>query len=345
MKNPNKIQKKLSNAGKFILSFTDKKSIRGSFYRAGLNDIPYASLLVSSLLVFFMVLGGLTFFYIYSGFNGSGVLFGLLYFLIIFPISLSIVFLVLFFLSRIFLSMVIFNRVQKIEKNLPTFLREFSTNLKAGREFVDALEDAISPDLGPLYKDLKAVLVEIRGGKSSRDALTKYSMKYDSYSIREIFEIIVSIHEGGGRLSDICQKSAKNLDRIEYMKKSAIASVANYIVFTAVVALVISPVLFALSYNLLSLIQDLFLRLATTGQNQMFSGSFTIDVDFEQFKTFSYAGISLIAGCAAIIISMIKRGSIREAPLRIVIFVLVAVIIYIIASIGMEQAFNILFEI
>ena len=45
------------------------------------------------------------------------------------------------------------------------FLRELSTNIKAGMEFVYALESSISDESGYLEDDISEIVVELKSGK------------------------------------------------------------------------------------------------------------------------------------------------------------------------------------
>jgi archaeal flagellar protein FlaJ len=340
------LNSKLTQLGRYLISSKRKSSIRTLFIKAGYDDIPYEGIAISFIGSIFLSI----FWYIYlilaSQIKEYGILFIIttsILFIIIFEIILLIVLIVII---RIFLSVKKYNRVQSIEQNLPLFLRELSTNLRAGREFVDALEDTLTPELGIFNEDIKKILVEIKSGKMIEKVLLNYSKKYDSYAINETFEIILESYHGGGGLSEIIDKIAENLEVIHFLKKNAIASVANYIVFTTIVSLLIAPILFALSYNLLELVSTLLKRLVVSGaQSSYLDVGGRLDISFTDFKFYSQLGVGIIAGSAASIIGIIKRGSLKGAPILILTYVSLSILIYNLALFFLKHAFEVLFTL
>ncbi|MBN1157187.1 type II secretion system F family protein [Candidatus Woesearchaeota archaeon] len=237
-----------------------------------------------------------------------------------------------------------YNRVQNIERNLPLFLHDFAINLRAGREFVDALSSSLSEELGPLNEDLSQLVVEIKSGMMTEKALLEYGNRYDSYTLKEIFTIIVESYRGGGELSDIVEKIAENLELVHYLKKSAVASVSNYIIFISIVALVISPLLFSLSNNLLILINKLIGRvLSQTSSSIMPATVMSVNVDFDEFILFSRIAVSVIAGSAAAIIGTISKGSLRGSLGVILSYIAISNIAYQVFLLALNWVFNVLF--
>jgi hypothetical protein len=230
---------------------------------------------------------------------------------------------------RLYLEALAFSRTNSIQNNLPTFLREFSSNLRAGREFVDALEDANSPQYGPLFDDIKGLVVSIRSGIIMTKVLEDYSKIYDSYIIQETFDVIKDAYNGGGGLAEIIDRIADNLGVIHYLRKKAIASVSNYIMFMTIVALIIAPLLFGLAYHLLSLIQSLLERVVSTGASQ-FTPTFvrSLRINFTHFTIFSYIGLGIIAGSAAAITGIVKTGTAKGSIVLVLMYIGIAFVAY-----------------
>jgi len=204
----------------------------------------------------------------------------------------------------------------------------------------------MTPQLGPLNDDIQRIVVDIRSGMMIEKVLKDYTRRYDSYAINETFEIILEAYKGGGGLSEIIDRIAENLEVIHYLKKNAIASVSNYIIFTTLVSLIIAPLLFALSYNLLWLIKTLLDRLILSGATQSilrFAGQ--LDISFSDFQIFSRVGIGIISGSAASIIGLIRRGSLRGAPVLILIFIILALVSYEISFALLRYMFQILYSV
>jgi hypothetical protein len=332
--------------GKFILSNRYRVDVRKRFLTAGQPEIPFgmlgrlffASIILTVLWCCYII-------YATALISDYGIFFAIAVFIIAFALFEAVMVGIAVFAVWLYLEVATFNRTQSIEANLPLFLREFSTNLKAGREFVDALEDSLTPELGPLNDDISAMVVRIRSGTMVPKVLKEYAQRYDSYTVTETFEIILDSFEGGGGLSEIIDRIADNLEVIQYLKKNAIASVSNYVIFTSIVSLFIAPLLFALSYNLLSLISKLLQRVLISGAggNLPFNLS-ALDISFSDFSLFSRLAIAIISGSAAAIIGLIRTGKFKGAAVMIIIFILISLLVYEISLAVLTHVFSSLFQ-
>jgi len=335
-------QDKLTELGRIIVSSGNRSALRTRFIKAGYEDIPYRGIakgLIASLVVTVL-------WYIYIVIATSIISYGIFFFLASMLLLLTIFEIVLVFAAWILMLMYLdvkaFSRTQDIELNLPLFLREFATNLKAGREFVDAMEDSLSPHLGQLNDDMQKLVIDIRSGIMTETVLKNYSKRYDSYAINETFEIILEAYKGGGGLAEIIDRIAENLEVIHYLKKNAIASVSNYIIFTTIVSLLIAPLLFALSFNLLQLISTLMNKIVVQGNVPGFLGAIQgMNINWDDFKNFSRLGVVIISGSAAAIIGIIRKGSLRGAAFIIPMYAAISFVMYEI----FRWALGILFEL
>ena len=260
-------------------------------------------------------------------------------------VSLIALFIAGYIVARIGVEVRIYQRVAWIEKHLSNYLREFSTNLRAGEEFVDAFERATSTEFGPLDSDIKRLVIQIRGGEKVADVLAEYEARYDSYLIEETFGVIREAYLGGGGLAPILDRIATHIDVIDQLKKEAVASISNYIVFMTVVSVIISPLLFALSYNLLDLIQMLLHRVVAGGGTTQVLPVFVtqFNVNLSDFITFSRICIAIIAGSSAAIIGIVRSGNMRGAPSLVILYTVVALIIYQLSLIAFTAFFGALF--
>ena len=68
-------------------------------------------------------------------------------------------------------------RASEIENSIPDFLRQLSSMLKVGLSLENALVDMSDHGKGPLYDELRRVVVEIRMGKSLDESLNNMFSK------------------------------------------------------------------------------------------------------------------------------------------------------------------------
>lgn len=337
--------KTLKQIGEFVFHSKKKKVIKKLLTQAGYSEIPYGQLATLFFVTIAMAIISLIIFIFKSGITS-------LHIALIIPLSLlllvgfeTIIVILAYFILKIYITTRIFGRMQNIEKHLPLFLREFSTNLKAGREFVDALEDSLTSELGVLNDDVAHMIIEIRAGKLTEEVVKEYSLRYDSYAINETFGIVLDSYAEGGGLAEILDRVAYNLETINFLKKSAVASVYNYIIFMSIVSLLITPILFALSYNVLVLIQSLLTRVARSGSTYLPSFISPLEINFSHFTTFSWICVGVISGSAAAIIALIKKGTLRGSVVLILTYMLIAIGIYQLFFYILQHLFTILFSI
>jgi len=336
----------LEKSGRILLTVKRQREIRKAFIRAGYEDTPYEKIGMIFLSTFIVAIVWYIYLLLATTFLSMGMAPVIAISVLILVVFEVVMIIIAYLILKVFLSATAYERIRVIENKLPLFLREFATNLKAGREFVDALEDSRSPQLGPLDHDIEKIIIEIKSGIIIEKVFKEYANRYDSYAINETFEIILDAYMGGGATAEIIDRIAENLEVIHYLKKNAIASVANYIIFTSIVALIIAPLLFALSYNLLWLISTLFERLATTsGGNAIINIGDKLDVNFEQFKIFSRIGVGIITGSAATIITIIRKGNLKGSPVLIFLFIILGLVSYEIMFVLLNKMFQILFSI
>ena len=106
----------------------------------------------------------------------------LLSFNVAIALVLAIIIPTLLFILVLFLK--IEKRANEIEK-IPDFLRQLSSMLKVGLSLENALVDMSENGKGPLYDELRRVVVEIRMGKSLDESFNNMAMRLNSKDIEK----------------------------------------------------------------------------------------------------------------------------------------------------------------
>jgi len=294
--------------------------------KAGINepkDKLYFSIIISEFIISLIAFG-----FILYKFNVTNIIH-----LIVSPILLVLAFLIVLTVTvvsyLVYLEFKIYNRVKKMEENIPRFLEILSINLRSGLNLNNALLNSTNPEFGPLHEEIKLILKESETGKSIEDAILEFTHKYNSPLLSEVFELIVTSYSEGGKTSFLTETMVKNLNNSNYLKKMVVASVMSYVIFIALVSLVLAPMLFALSFNLLSLTQSLISRLLVTGTAKVLPQMLTnIRLEADDFILFSRMAILVVALSAAAITSIIQKNSIKAGYKYIIIFSVIASLSY-----------------
>ncbi|MEK6868634.1 MAG: type II secretion system F family protein, partial [Nanoarchaeota archaeon] len=168
-----------------------------------------------------------------------------------FQISLAVFFMMLVYF---YVDLQIYLRTKKMEDMLPDFLQVVSSNLKGGMSFENALMGAIKPRFSILANEMAEVSKKVMTGHDVGVALSELGEKYNSPMLRRSIDLMISELESGGKISDLIDNIVKNIKETKALKEEISASAISYIIFIAAIVIVISPLLFSLSFHLLKII-------------------------------------------------------------------------------------------
>lgn len=132
-------------------------------------------------------------------------------------------------------------RSSEIENSIPDFLRQLSSMLKVGLGLENALVDMSNHGKGPLYDELRRVVVEIRMGRSLDESFNNMALRLDSKDLERSFRIILNAHKSGGSLSDIILDVSDDLRAMLVLKRERKASVMMSIMFLIIASTVAAP--------------------------------------------------------------------------------------------------------
>lgn len=229
----------------------------------------------------------------------------------------------------------IFKRKLDIEEVLPDFLQLTSSNINAGMPIDRALWFAVRPRFGVLAKEIETVAKETMGGVDLKTALEKFASRYDSMILKRSISMINEGIEAGGKIGDLLNRIATNIQEQKAMLKEMSANVTTYVIFITFATVIAAPFLFALSGVLIQVVQKLGSALGGTsnvasrvGIALTFSGT---GVSQSDFRIFAIVSLIMTSTFSAMMISTIKRGNIKSGIKYIPIFIAVSLLLYFIA--------------
>jgi pilus assembly protein TadC len=235
----------------------------------------------------------------------------------------------------IFLDMRVFSRTLEVEEVLPDYLQLASANISAGMPIDQALWYAVRPKFGILAKEIEEVAKSTASGEDLKAALMKFSDKYDSVMLKRSISLILEGMESGGEMAELLNKVAMNIQETRIIKKEMAANVMTYAIFIGFATIVAAPILFGLSGQLLIIIQDIMGMLAQNGDSG--GGMFALDmtansITVRDFRIFSVATLTVTAIFSACIVSIIRKGNVKEGLRYLPMFVLATLALYFLSS-------------
>lgn len=316
----------------FGKAFVPKKAIpnlRKYLLKAGFNEVPYKffgslfyiSALITTLIFILLIYPYLKRFslieiYIYS-FLG--------WFLVQLFFATLFILLIYFYLD-----LRLYYRTKKMEEQLPDFLQVLSANLKGGMTFERALWSAVKPRFNLLGSEMSKASKKVMTGYEVSRALTELADKYDSLMLRRTVDLIISEVESGGNVAELIDRLVDNLKETKALKDELSASAIAYVIFISVIVVVISPLLFALSFHLLILIIKFIGQLSTATQRVtalpfLFS---KINVNPDDFRLFSVIAIFVISLFSSLIVSIVEKGDMKGGLKYIPIYIFGSIGLY-----------------
>ena len=306
-------------------------TIRNYMFKAGFNEVPYKffgwlfyiSAFITTLIFILLIFPYLNqnkyspleiYIYSFLGWFLVQLFFVMLFIMIIY----------------FYLDIKIYFRTNQMEDQLPDFLQVLSANLKGGMTFEHALWSAIKPRFGILGSEMAKASKKVMTGYDISTALMELSDKYDSLMLRRTVDLMVSEIESGGNISLLVDRLVDNLKETKELKDEMSASAIAYVIFISVIVIVISPLLFALSFHLLRVLANFINKLSASTQNVsalpfVFS---KVAVDSAQFKEFSLIALFVIALFSSFIVAIVEKGNIKGGIKYIPIYVFGAMGLY-----------------
>ena len=230
----------------------------------------------------------------------------------------------------------IFKRKVDIEEVLPDFLQLTASNINAGMTIDRALWFAVRPRFGVLAKEIENIAKETMGGVDLKVALEKFAARYDSNILKRSISMLNEGIEAGGKIGDLLNRIAANVQEQKAMLKEMSANVTTYVIFITFAAIAAAPILFALSGVLIQVVQNLGTALGGTanvassvGISLSFSGT---GVSQSDFRVFAIVSLILTSSFSAMMISTIKRGNIKSGVKYVPIFIAISLTLYIVGE-------------
>lgn len=236
-----------------------------------------------------------------------------------------------FFLPYAYVMLAAEKRKDEIERILPDALLLISANIKSGLTVDKALLISARNEFGPLAKELRITAMQMFGGKSLEQALNNLKGRSNSEVFDEVIKLLVDGVKSGGNLSDLLESSAQDIRKTLNLRQEIASNVRMYVVFILMAALFGAPLLFAISNYLTSTTAQMwgttnvdFSELPTSGLFDIQQPNFRP----EFFRDFSLAAIIITNLFAALIISEIKNGTVKQGIKYIPIFIIISLLIF-----------------
>jgi type II secretory pathway component PulF len=205
------------------------------------------------------------------------------------------------------------SRKNQVESVLPDFLHIAASNVRAGMPVDQALWFAARPEFGLLSQEIESVAKRTFGGEPFTQTLERLSARFDSPLLHRTVSLIKHGVASGGEMASILEDTAKDVRRIQLIKKEITASMLMYVIFITFASVIGAPFLYAVSFKLISVLQRVWGQMASAKAPSIgFIVPSSPGVTPEQFFWFSFFAILITSVIASFIVSVIQTGSKKE---------------------------------
>jgi Flp pilus assembly protein TadB len=341
------------NRGKsrFDRSHTKKKKIIGLFAELALK-LGYDSTArdINNKILRFVSIINIILSLIVLGFvvvNGKSLDVLVVFLILLWTLLFAAMYLLTALVVFLYLDIKMYQHVKEIEESLPDFLQLASANISAGMTVDRALWYAVRSKFGILAVEMENVAKATIAGEDLEKALVQLGQKYDSRILKETMNLIVEGIQSGGEMANLLNKLSSNIKETQLMRKEISASVTTYAIFIGVATVLAAPILFALSTQLLIIIQKIFGSIhieQSAGVSGLFSFNFSGEsISIADFKRFAILVLVISSFFSASIISVIRKGSVKDGLKTIPLFIIVSILLYVGASMAFEYLLGGLF--
>jgi pilus assembly protein TadC len=315
--------------GDAVIPKSYRKNISGYFEKASIEKVPYCSFGIAVYLILFLLIVFNIYFMSTRYFSNVNLMLKILYLIVFTPLLLLVFTIIASFAFRIFLDSKISYKTRQMENVFPEFLSELSLNLKAGLSLEKALDNSLEKEFGYLEEEIKKVSKKIKLGDDAEDAIREFSRNYESDMIQEAFDLILISWKKGVSIPPIIDRLVDNMGENLFLRKKVIASVGSYIIFLFVITVFITPALFSLAFYMVDLIRKIINQiLSSAGNSTLPFAIFPVRVNDTHFILFASIAIIIISAASAIIISIVKTGSVKGSYKRVFLYPVLALIAF-----------------
>ena len=132
-------------------------------------------------------------------------------------------------------------RMEKIEQDLPDYLRQLSALIKIGFGLESAFNELSQTLNNTLNDEIKRALLETSFGKTFNQSLLDIAERNNSENLKHTFQIITYSKDSGGNISEILEAIADDLTDTMMLKKERRAGVMMSVMFLVISSTIATP--------------------------------------------------------------------------------------------------------
>ncbi|MFQ5815967.1 MAG: type II secretion system F family protein [Candidatus Hydrothermarchaeaceae archaeon] len=132
-------------------------------------------------------------------------------------------------------------RRARIEETLPDALHHMSVAIRTGLVLESVIKEVSESEYGPLSDEFAQIVVEMRRGRSLKDALNGFSKRAGSKEVQRAMRLLLEGVEFGGPISDVLDEVSEDMRAVRVIQRERKTMTSQQISFLAMASLMAGP--------------------------------------------------------------------------------------------------------
>ncbi len=138
-------------------------------------------------------------------------------------------------------------RINKIERQIPEFLKRLASINEAGLSLAQAIKIILKSNLGVLTSEVKRIWKTIEWGGVTSEALVKFERRIKTMAISRTITLMVKANESTSDIRDVLQIAARDAEMDQTLKRDRFANMFIYIIVVYISFFVFLFIVYVLS--------------------------------------------------------------------------------------------------
>ncbi|MEE9564761.1 MAG: type II secretion system F family protein [Candidatus Hydrothermarchaeaceae archaeon] len=209
-------------------------------------------------------------------------------------------------------------RLEQIEEVLPDALHHMSVAIRTGLVMESVIQEISEADYGALSDEFAQIVVEMRRGRTLRDAFLNFSARTGSKEIRRSVHLLLEGMESGGPISDVLEEVSEDLRAVKVVQRDRKTYTSQSIAFLAMASLMAGPFVMGVVASLPAIMEQ---AMAGSGQEVSMEDMYKV------VTALTFYVIAQGASCA-IMMGVIMYGEFKSGFKYMIPFAMAAYIVY-----------------
>ncbi|MEE8168000.1 MAG: type II secretion system F family protein [Candidatus Hydrothermarchaeales archaeon] len=219
-------------------------------------------------------------------------------------------------------------RRESVEEALPDALHHMSVAIRTGLVLESVIKEISESEYGPLSEEFAQIVVEMRRGRSLKDALMAFSNKVGSKEVSRAMHLLLEGVEFGGPISDVLDEVSDDMRAVRTIQRERKTLTSQQISFLAMASLMAGPFVM----GVVAALPDVMASMTSDLGGQFPLGEIYKVVDALTFYVVAQAVSS------ALMMGVVMYGSMKKGFKFMVPMGLIAYVVFIVVKTGMPKA-------